>query len=334
MGSLKRAFWGTPAAPANIRLFGSQRARKRSDNCRNLSGIQAPASIGRIPCSLRATRLPAILSRMAASVDRPSAETGALANLNARSREIFRRIVDSYLATGRAGRIAAPVAPAADLALAGLGAQRDAGSRGTRPHLRAPRQRRPAADPAWPALLRRRAAGDRRPRPRGAARGSTARSARPPKTAASRARCAETTSLLSDLTRGAGVVLTTKTDRAAQAHRIRAARDRQGAGCAGRRGRLDREPRDRHARGSAGLGAARSEQLISTPECAAARLRRRRAEIERRATQARGRNSTSSRGRLVDAGLASWAGVAGSREQLIVRGQANLLDDVRARRRP
>ena len=33
---------------------------------------------------------------MAATVDRP-AETGALANLNARSREIFRRIVESYL---------------------------------------------------------------------------------------------------------------------------------------------------------------------------------------------------------------------------------------------
>src|SRR5271157_2618777 len=35
---------------------------------------------------------------MAAPVDRP--EPGALANLNARSREIFRRIVESYLSTG------------------------------------------------------------------------------------------------------------------------------------------------------------------------------------------------------------------------------------------
>jgi heat-inducible transcriptional repressor len=34
--------------------------------------------------------------------------------------------------------------------------------------------------------------------------------------------------------------------------------------------------------------------------------------------------------RLVDAGLASWAGVEESRQQLIVRGQANLLGDLRA----
>lgn len=37
---------------------------------------------------------------MAVPVDRPAAEPGALANLNARSREIFRRIVKSYLSTG------------------------------------------------------------------------------------------------------------------------------------------------------------------------------------------------------------------------------------------
>lgn len=34
--------------------------------------------------------------------------------------------------------------------------------------------------------------------------------------------------------------------------------------------------------------------------------------------------------RLIDAGLASWAGPEGSDRQLIVRGQANLLDDLRA----
>ena len=34
--------------------------------------------------------------------------------------------------------------------------------------------------------------------------------------------------------------------------------------------------------------------------------------------------------RLVDAGLASWAGLKGDGQQLIVRGQANLLDDLRA----
>ncbi len=34
--------------------------------------------------------------------------------------------------------------------------------------------------------------------------------------------------------------------------------------------------------------------------------------------------------RLVDAGLASWTGAEGSAQQLIVRGQANLLEDLRA----
>ena len=34
--------------------------------------------------------------------------------------------------------------------------------------------------------------------------------------------------------------------------------------------------------------------------------------------------------RLVDAGLASWSGAVGAREQLIVRGQANLLGDLHA----
>src|SRR5260370_35550578 len=53
-----------------------------------------------MPCALRPAPLPAIVCAMAASVDRPAAETGALANLNARSREIFRRIVESYLSTG------------------------------------------------------------------------------------------------------------------------------------------------------------------------------------------------------------------------------------------
>ena len=88
----------------------------------------------------------------------------------------------------RAGRIAAPVAHAADLAVAGLGAQRDAGSRGARPHLRAARQRRPAADPARPALLRRRAARSSATSAARSGRGSTARCAPPPRTAASRAR--------------------------------------------------------------------------------------------------------------------------------------------------
>ena len=72
----------------------------------------------------------------------------------------------------------ASFANAADVAVAGLDPQRDAGSRGARPHLRPAHQRRPAADPAGPrffvdALLEfgglaarsGRASSDRRARP-------------------------------------------------------------------------------------------------------------------------------------------------------------------------
>ena len=54
-----------------------------------------------------------------------------------------------------------------------------------------------------------------------------------------------------------------------------------------------------------------------------------RAEIEhsRQAAEAELGELTA---RLVDAGLASWAGVNGAAQQLIVRGQANLLDDLTA----
>ena len=66
---------------------------------------------------------------------------------------------------------------------------------------------------------------------------------------------AETTSLLSDLTRGAGVVLTTKTDARLKHVEFRASGVRPGAGGPGRRGRLDREPRGRDARRYAGVSA-------------------------------------------------------------------------------
>jgi heat-inducible transcriptional repressor len=53
------------------------------------------------------------------------------------------------------------------------------------------------------------------------------------------------------------------------------------------------------------------------------------AEIEAARSKAR-RELDEIASRLVDAGLASWSGASESRDQLIVRGQANLLGDVRA----
>jgi heat-inducible transcriptional repressor len=54
-----------------------------------------------------------------------------------------------------------------------------------------------------------------------------------------------------------------------------------------------------------------------------------RAEIERAREEARGALDSLADG-LVDSGLASWAGVGGRRDQLIVRGQGNLLGGMRA----
>ena len=53
-------------------------------------------------------------------------------------------------------------------------------------------------------------------------------------------------------------------------------------------------------------------------------------EIEAARARRRAASSTRIAARLVDAGLASWAGVGGARQQLIVRGQANLIGDLRA----
>ncbi len=80
-----------------------------------------------------------------------------LAQLNERSREIFRRIVESYLATGEpvGSRNISRIIPMT--LVAGLGAQRHGGSRAARADLCAAYLGRPAADRARPALLRRRA---------------------------------------------------------------------------------------------------------------------------------------------------------------------------------
>lgn len=59
-----------------------------------------------------------------------------------------------------------------------------------------------------------------------------------------------------------------------------------------------------------------------TLEAVRAELETRRADVQRELDELTAR--------LVDAGLATWAGVDGNQPQLIVRGQANLLDDLRA----
>ncbi len=264
---------------------------------------------------------------MAASVDRPAAESGALANLNARSREIFRRIVESYLSTGEpvgsrhlSRMLPISLSPASvrnvmqDLEELGLiyATHASAGRLPTQHGLRF----------FVDALLE---LGD-------LAREDRARIDTQVRAAAEgggfEGALAETTSLLSDLTRGAGVVLTTKTDlRLKHVEFLRLEPDKALAVLVAEDGSIE-------------------NRVIATPEGLPtsalqeaggylnARVRGRTlseamAEIESARRRAR-QELDEIAGRLVDAGLASWSGVAGLREQLIVRGQANLLDDVRA----
>ena len=161
---------------------------------------------------MRAAALPAIVPlAMALPADRPAAELGALANLNARSREIFRRIVELYLTTGEpvgsrhlSRMLPVSLSPASvrnvmqDLEELGLiyAPHASAGRLPTQQGLRffvdallefgdLGREERARIDSQV----------------RAAAEGGGFEGA-----------LAETTSILSDLTRGAGVVLTTKSD--------------------------------------------------------------------------------------------------------------------------
>ena len=116
------------------------------------------------------------------------AEASALANLNARSREIFRRIVKSYLSTGEpvGSRHLSRLLPMSLSPASVRNVMQDLEELGL---IYAPaRQRRAAADPARPALLRRRAARIRRSRPRGAGAHRQPGCAPRPRAAVSRAR--------------------------------------------------------------------------------------------------------------------------------------------------
>jgi heat-inducible transcriptional repressor len=137
----------------------------------------------------------------------------------------------------------------------------------------------------------------------------------------------EATSLLSGLTRSAGVVVTSKENaRLKQIDFVRLEPERALAILVAEDGSVENRvlpvPRDLPA-----------SALIEAENYLNARIKGRtlaeaRAEIEasRRAAQS---ELDELAARLVDEGLASWAGPGGAR-QLIVRGQANLLEDLTA----
>ena len=248
---------------------------------------------------------------MPTPAERP-AESRALTALNARSREIFRNIVEAYLAHGEpvgsrhlSRMLPMSLSPASvrnvmqDLEELGLiyAPHASAGRLPTQQGLRL----------FVDALLEfgdlgreERARIDNQVR--AAAEGGGFEGA-----------LAETTSLLSELTRGAGVVLTSKTD-----------------------------PRLKHVEfvrleASQALAVMVSEdgsienRVVATPAGmpASALVAAATAEIEAAWREAR-QELDEIAARLVAAGLVSWSGAGGWRDQLIVRGQANLLGDVRA----
>ena len=252
--------------------------------------------------------------------------TGALASMNNRSREIFRSIVDSYLATGEpvgsrhiSRLLPITLSPASirnvmqDLEELGLvyAPHTSAGRLPTEMGLRF----------FVDAMLE-----------FGAPTEEERRKIDAEVKAASQDRSldgvlAEASSLLSGLTRGAGVVLTTKENvRLKHIEYVRLDAERALAVLVSEDGTVE----NRLVAIPAGLPAS---ALVEAGNYLNARLRGRtlgevRDEIEaaRLSAQAELDELTA---KLVDAGLASWAGLKGDSQQLIVRGQANLLDDLR-----
>ncbi len=265
---------------------------------------------------------------MASPADRPAAESGALANLNARSREIFRRIVESYLTTGEpvgsrhlSRMLPISLSPASvrnvmqDLEELGLiyAPHASAGRLPTQQGLRffvdallefgdLGREDRARID----AQVRAAAEG-------GGFEGALA----------------ETTSILSELTRGAGIVLTTKSDPSLKhVEFLRLEPEKALAILVAEDGSIE----NRVIATPAGLPAS---ALVEAGNYLNARIR------GRTLSEVTGGNRVRARARAWrtrrDRGAAGRCGAglvgrerADARDQLIVRGQANLLGDVRA----
>jgi len=255
------------------------------------------------------------------------AEAGALAQMNERSREIFRRIVESYLETGEpvGSRNLSRIIPMTLSAASVRNVMADLEQLGLvfAPHTSAGRLPTElglrffvdsmmefgdlSTEERGRIEAQMRAAGD----------GRTLNGV-----------LAEASQLLSGLSRGAGVVLTGKTSkRLKHVEFVRLDPDQALVVLVGE----DNAVENRLIRLPAGLPAS---ALVEAANYLNVRLRGRsledvRGEIEAQ-RQAAQRELDERTARLVDTGLATWAGLEGGRGQLIVRGQANLLDDLRA----
>jgi heat-inducible transcriptional repressor len=264
---------------------------------------------------------------MAGNFGNLSFETGALSTLNTRSREIFRSIVDSYLATGEpvGSRHLSRLLPISLSPASIRNVMQDLEELGLvyAPHTSAGR---------LPTELGLRFFVDAMLE-FGAPSDEERQKIESEVKAASQDRTlegvlTEASSLLSGLTRGAGVVVTTKDNvRLKHIEFVRLDVGRALAVLVSEDGAVE----NRIVPTPPGLP---SSALVEASNYLNARLRGRtlaevRDEIEgaRQAAEAELGELTA---KVVDAGLASWAGLKGETQQLIVRGQANLLDDLRA----
>jgi len=264
---------------------------------------------------------------MAPALDKPGAETGALANLDARAREIFRRIVDSYLESGEpvGSRHLSRLLPISLSPASVRNVMQDLEELGLiyAPHTSAGR---------LPTQLGLRFYVDSLLEFGGLAREERTRIESEARAAAEEGgyegALTQTTSLLSNLTGGAGIVLTSKGNaRIKHIEFVRLEPDKALAVLVGDDGSVE----NRVIATPAGMPAS---TLVEVGNYLNAHVRghtlpEAREEIEHTREAARGELDALA-ARLVDAGLASWAGAEEAGRQLIVRGQANLLGDLRA----
>jgi heat-inducible transcriptional repressor len=264
---------------------------------------------------------------MAPAPDKSAADSSALANLDSRAREIFRRIVDSYLASGEpmGSRHLSRLLPISLSPASVRNVMQDLEEIGLiyAPHTSAGR---------LPTQLGLRFYVDSLLEFGGLAREERARIDSQVRAAAEEGgfegALTQATTLLSSLTRGAGVVLTTKENaRIKHMEFVRLEPEKALAVLVGEDGSVE----NRVVATPAGMPAS---TLVEVSNYLNAHVRGRtlaeaREEIEQAREAARGELDALA-ARLVDAGLASWAGVEEASRQLIVRGQANLLGDLRA----
>jgi heat-inducible transcriptional repressor len=255
-------------------------------------------------------------------------DPGAATNLDARAREIFRRIVDSYLATGEpvGSRHLSRILPISLSPASVRNVMQDLEELGLvyAPHTSAGRMPTELGLRFFvDALLE---LGDVAAADRGRIDAEVSAAVRSGRIEGA---LTEATALLSDLARGAGVVLTTKDNaRLKQIEFVRLEPQKALAVLVAEDGSIE----NRVVATPPGMPPS---SLTEASNYLNARLRGRtlaetRVEIEAARVDAQ-RELDDLTAPLVEAGLAFWSGAEQTSQQLIVRGQANLLEDPNAR---